>query len=205
MALSKNRISKTSPLLAHPGTLASLTKPCIHASQAPMGHPWASPGNNATSGFMLHVPNLLCLNPHQNCSTTPQKPRHSPFTLSYTYNCLILLNLFFSLAMVQNIYSVSKNVFGIQSFIYCVFKRFYLFIFRERGRKGDKHICVREISIGPQLGTEPAMEACTLMGNQTRDLLVYRVTPNPLSYTSQGHSLLIKYFFFFFFNLFIVI
>lgn len=116
--------------LLNPGTLASLTKPYIHESQGPVCHPWTSPVNNATSGFMLHVPNLSCLNPHQNCRATPHKSRYSPFTLSHTYDCLVLLNLFFfPLAMVQNIDSVSKNVLSTQSFIYCIFKRFYLFIY----------------------------------------------------------------------------
>ena len=48
-----------------------------------------------------------------------------------------------------------------------VFKRFYLFIFRERGRdgerEGEKHQygCLSQ----PLLGTLPATQACALMGN----------------------------------------
>ena len=40
----------------------------------------------------------------------------------------------------------------------------------------------------PQLGTWPAAQACALTGNQTSDLLVCRVTSNPLSHTGEfGH------------------
>ena len=50
----------------------------------------------------------------------------------------------------------------------------------------------RETSIGclsrvPQLGTWPATQACALTGNQTSDLLVRRLTLNPLGHTSQGY------------------
>ena len=34
-----------------------------------------------------------------------------------------------------------------------LFKRFYLYIFRERGREGERHRCVREISVGCLLYT----------------------------------------------------
>ena len=55
-------------------------------------------------------------------------------------------------------------------------KRFYLFIFRERGRRveseEDKYQCERETLTGcplhePCEGTESATQACTLTGNQT--------------------------------------
>ena len=53
-------------------------------------------------------------------------------------------------------------------------KRFYLFIFRERGkggREGENHRCEREISIScllqaPTQGTEPTTQACALTRNQ---------------------------------------
>ena len=68
------------------------------------------------------------------------------------------------------------------------FKRFYLFVFRERGREGErkeeKHQCV--IASGPKLGTCPATQACALTGNQTGDPLILRPLLNPLSYISQG-------------------
>ena len=71
---------------------------------------------------------------------------------------------------------------------FCLFfKRFYLFVFRERGREGEregkKHQCVRETSINyllyvPQPGTEPTTQACGLTGNRTSDLLLCRTIPN---------------------------
>ena len=38
----------------------------------------------------------------------------------------------------------------------------------------------------PQLGTEPATQACALTGNRTGDLLLCGMTPNPLSHTHQA-------------------
>ena len=64
-----------------------------------------------------------------------------------------------------------------------LFKRFYLFIFRERGREGEregeKHQCV----VASLLGTWPATQACALTGNQLATLWftgwhsVYWATP----------------------------
>ena len=56
-------------------------------------------------------------------------------------------------------------------FIICFFKdRFYLLIFRERGREGEregeKHQCA---SLVPPLVTWPATQACALTGNRTSD------------------------------------
>ena len=70
-----------------------------------------------------------------------------------------------------------------------IFKRFYLLIFRERGREGqkeeEKHRDGIETSFGclshaPQLGTEPAAQACALTGNRTGDFLLCGMTPNRL-------------------------
>ena len=41
----------------------------------------------------------------------------------------------------------------------------------------------------PQLGAWPATQARVLTGNQSGDLLVCRTTPNPLSHTGQGSTL----------------
>ena len=72
------------------------------------------------------------------------------------------------------------------------FKRFYLFIFRQRGRKrereGGKHQCVVSPH-APPTGDWPATQACVLTGNRTDDPLVCRPALNPLSHTSQGLSL----------------
>ena len=68
-------------------------------------------------------------------------------------------------------------------------KRFYLFIFRERGRKGEregeKHQCVVVSQVPPtgDLACNPGM---CLTGNRTSNYLVHRLALNPLSHTSQG-------------------
>ena len=75
-----------------------------------------------------------------------------------------------------------------------LFLRFYVFIFRKRGREGRKR--GREINVWlplgcPLLGTWPATQACALTGNQTSDPLLHSPALNPLSHASQG----ITYFF----------
>ena len=71
------------------------------------------------------------------------------------------------------------------------FQGFYLFIFRQRGRegerKGEKHQCV-VISHGPPTGDQTwlATQACALTRNRTNDPLAHRLALNPLSYNSQG-------------------
>ena len=71
------------------------------------------------------------------------------------------------------------------------FKRFYLFIFRERAREeegeGGKHQCEKEHQL-PASRTPPARGlACAPTGNGTGDLSVHRPALNPLSHTSQGY------------------
>ena len=75
-------------------------------------------------------------------------------------------------------------------FIYFLFfKRFYLFMFREKGREGErageKQQCV-VASCAPPPGDWSATHAYALTGSQTCDPLFCRLTLNPLSYTSQG-------------------
>ena len=70
------------------------------------------------------------------------------------------------------------------------FLRFYLFIFRERGRgvKGkerERNIDVWLPLVRPLLGTWAATQARSLTGNRTSDPLVPRSALNPLSHTSQ--------------------
>ena len=76
-----------------------------------------------------------------------------------------------------------------------------LFIFRERGREGEregeKHLCERETSSHCLLHTPTQDLACNPGmcpdGNQTGNLLVWRrTTPNLLSHTSQGLFLYIS-------------
>ena len=63
-----------------------------------------------------------------------------------------------------------------------------LFIFRERGRDGERGrdtlMCGCPSST-PQLGTWHPTQACALTGNQTSDPLVCRLALKPLGYTSQ--------------------
>ena len=75
------------------------------------------------------------------------------------------------------------------------FKRFHLFIFRERvregGREGEKRRCERETSVlcflhMPRLWTHPTTQACALSRNQTGNLSLCRTMPNQLSHTTQG-------------------
>ena len=81
-----------------------------------------------------------------------------------------------------------------------IFKRFYLFSFRERGREGEregqKHlICERDIHqlplARPQLGTKTATQACALTGNRNIDLSVCRLALSPLSHSSQGQEVVL--------------
>ena len=71
----------------------------------------------------------------------------------------------------------------------------FLFIFRERGREGEregeKHRCERETLIGcfshaPQQQTKPATQACALTRHQTSNLLLCKTMPNQSIHTSQG-------------------
>ena len=88
----------------------------------------------------------------------------------------------------------TANPDGYGYFIYLfIYLIFYLFIFRERGREGEKHQCV--VASGalpppPPLGTWPTTQACTLTRNWTGYSLVCRPALNPLSYTSQGWSII---------------
>ena len=64
--------------------------------------------------------------------------------------------------------------------------RFYLFIFRERGRgKGEKHQCV-VASPAPPTGDLAHNPGMCPDWESTRHLLVFRPALKPLSYTSRG-------------------
>ena len=73
-----------------------------------------------------------------------------------------------------------------------------IIIYLERGegreKEGKKHQFVRDTWLPhtyPQMETWPGIQACTLTGNQTGDLLVRSLALNPLSHTSQGHWLIL--------------
>ena len=79
------------------------------------------------------------------------------------------------------------------------FLKNFVFIFRERGKEGKTEgeksfICKRNIDwlplTYPQLGTEPATQACALTENRTGDVSVLRLMLNQLSHTSQRYHYL---------------
>ena len=75
------------------------------------------------------------------------------------------------------------------------FLRFYLVIFRERGKEGERE---RNINVWlpftrPLLGTWPTTQARALTGNQTRDPLVYRLALNALSHSGQNSHFILSH------------
>ena len=71
---------------------------------------------------------------------------------------------------------------------YIIFKRIYLFIFREGkgGRKRERNIKVWLPLMWPPLGTWPTTQGLDCKWNQQH----FGLQPvlNPLSYASQGHN-----------------
>ena len=73
-----------------------------------------------------------------------------------------------------------------------------LFIFRERGKEGERETEMWERNIDGLLlvhaprrcKTKPVMQACALTGNRTDDLLICGMTPNQLNHTNQGYIIL---------------
>ena len=76
--------------------------------------------------------------------------------------------------------------------VLCQFFKKILFIFRERGREGEregeKHQCVVASCTPPNQGPGPRTQACALTGNQTNNLSVCRLVLNPLSHNSQSSN-----------------
>ena len=116
---------------------------------------------------------VLILLPHEMTAVT---------TVGYPYGCR----------------SCSPSLGQITTWIFNLFKIFYLFIFRGRGgseRGRDTSMCERNIDqlpLSPPLtpGTWPTTQLCALTGNQTCNLSVCRTVFNPLSHTGQGFSIL---------------
>ena len=95
-----------------------------------------------------------------------------------------IANIFFSFAE-------KLLPFGLQIFFY--FFRFYVFMFRERWREEEKHLCGRETGIGcllcaPYWGPGPHTSEC-LMGTD-RARFLCRAAPNALSLAAQGRIFL---------------
>ena len=65
------------------------------------------------------------------------------------------------------------------------FQKFYLFLFREWRREGEKHPCV-VASFMPTAGDLLTTQARALTGNPTSNPWVSRPALNPPSHTSQG-------------------
>ena len=67
-----------------------------------------------------------------------------------------------------------------------LFKDFIYLFFRGKEEGGERNIIVWLSLTHPPSGTWPATQACTLIGNWTRDPLVHRPAINPLSHTSPA-------------------
>ena len=81
-----------------------------------------------------------------------------------------------------------SDIWFLLKIIFIFLKIFYLLIFREKGREGERE---RNINVWlpltcPLLGTWPATQECALTGNQTGDPLVHRPTLNPLSILARA-------------------
>ena len=99
---------------------------------------------------------------------------------------MIPLALFFFLRISLAIRDLSWCHINVELSFLPFFKRFYSFIFRQKGREGNINVWLPLVR--PQLGIWPTIQACALTGNQTNDPLVHRLALNPLSYTSQGST-----------------
>ena len=101
---------------------------------------------------------------------------------------------------ITNIMKVMKNIKCCRLFSILFFKKglimffffkIYLFIFRERGREGErdgeKHQCVVASHTAPTGDLDHTTQACTLTGNWTGNPLVHRPALNTLNHTRQGY------------------
>ena len=139
--------------------------------------------------FIFFLPSCLRYNPHIMCIIWKY--------FSHSASCL------FTFLMVafeyQNFLVLMKSSLSVLSFVTHLrrltlfFLRFYLFIFRERRREGERerNINVWYSLVCPLLGTWPATQACALTGTPAGNPWVCRPALSPLSHTSQGLNLLI--------------
>ena len=132
---------------------------------------------------------------HPSCSIyegEPQKTwnlyiKHDVFILT----CVILQSSSkyspFDAIQLPRLFSIAQFL---NSLIFLIFFKdfIYLFIFRERERKGErgeKHNVWSPLA-RPLLGIQPTTQACAVTGNQTSNPLVCRPAFSPPSHTSQG-------------------
>ena len=69
------------------------------------------------------------------------------------------------------------------------FKRFYLFLERGEGREKEREGNIYQLPLAHTL--TPATQACAQIRNRTSDLLLCGTTPNQLSHTGQGSTVLL--------------
>ena len=85
----------------------------------------------------------------------------------------------------------------LSSFIYLFLKILFI-LFLDRGEQKEKererNISVWLLLVHPPLGTWPTTQACALTGNRTSDF-GSQPALNPLSYTSQGQSVILLTYF----------
>ena len=69
-------------------------------------------------------------------------------------------------------------------------KKDFIYLFLEMGEgkeeKMERNINVWLLLTWPELGTWPAIQACTLTGNRTNDSFIQSLALNPQSHTNQG-------------------
>ena len=77
------------------------------------------------------------------------------------------------------------------SSFFLIFKKDFIYLFLEGGRQGERegNINVWLPLVRPLLGTQPAAQACALIGNRISDPLLCSLGLSPLSHSSQGLTL----------------
>ena len=143
---------------------------------------------------------FLLTTKHQNCKLNLRKTKQQ-ITPNYDVNrktkleCGMILSNWKDNASAIDALNIQLWIAKFRDTDYrSFFKRFYLFIFRERGREGERE---RNINVWLTLAhlllwTWPTTQACALTRNPTSDPSVCRLALNPLSHTSQGYRSFFK-------------
>ena len=139
-------------------------------------------GNASTQMHLPSLGQILQWTTLQNCMS---------FTNVYNHviNTTIQIQKIFHLSVSPLLYHNSQHYLNIINVYFCLSFKKYLFIFRERGKEGERE---RNINVWlplarPLLGTWPATQACDLTGNQTSGPLVCRLALNLLSHINLGY------------------